>query len=98
MGQKRGWSYEIWMRGCPWIEDVKLLSTGMLNAEWKDVFEEDVKFFQDNKVERWMLESEWFDVFKLKISSSSEQELDGSYEIWMRECLEVENIKILSSS
>ena len=70
----------------------------MLNAEWKDVFEEDVNFFQDKKVERWMLESEWFDVFKLKISSSSEQELDESYENWMRECLEVENIKILSSS
>ena len=70
----------------------------MLNAEWKDVFEEDVKFFQDKKVERWMLESEWFDVFKLKISSYSEQELDESYENWMRECLEVENIKILSSS
>ena len=88
MYQKRGWSYE----------NVKLLSTGMLNAEWKDVFEEDVKFFQDKKVERWVLESEWFDVFKLKISSSSEQELDESYENWMRECLEVENIKILSSS
>ena len=49
----------------------------MLNDEWKDVFKEDVKFFQGKRVERWMLESEWYDVFNLKISSFSEQELYG---------------------